>query len=71
MGDVGAGFFSCMHHRAAFSDINFFAVEFNFNHHMTRSNVGRNHTGLVRNVVFKFWHEMLEHGAHRHRRGVT
>ena len=66
MRNVGARFFSRMHDHAAFLDFHFFTVEFDFNHGTFPSNVRRDHTGLVRDVVFKFSSEMFQHAAHRH-----
>src|ERR1035437_2985662 len=37
----------------------------------TRSDVGRDHAGLVRHVIFKFRTEVLEHGPHRHGGGIA
>ena len=64
--DISARLFSRMHDHAARCDVYFFAVEFNFNHRRIRSNVGRDHTGLMRYMVFKFMSEVLDHCPHGH-----
>src|SRR5674476_588684 len=37
----------------------------------TRSDVGRDHAGLVCHVIFKFRTEVLEHRPHRHGGGIS